>query len=111
MPRHHKSSRHDEDGMYSQVTHAQSKHDGMARGNAHGGFHGYAVGEGHDSHEGMMREDHTAMSNCPKEVIMKEYPGVHRYLPEQLDDSIAGADRQMDKDGSQLKRGFGPRKA
>jgi hypothetical protein len=112
MPRHYKSHRaHDEDGTYDQMAHSQSRSDERAGGNAHGSYHGYAVGEGHDSHEGMMNESRTEMSNCPREVIMKPYPRIHGYLPEELDDSIAGADRQMDGDNAQKMRALKPRKA
>ena len=92
MARHHKS-------------HKSEMHTG------HGSYHGYSVGEGHDIHEGMMRESHTEMSNCPKEVMMKAYPKIHSYLPEILDDSIGGVDRQMDGDDSKRARGMKPRKA
>lgn len=72
---------------------------------------GYAAGVGHDSNEGMIHSNKSEMSNLPKEVMMKAYPKVHNYLPEDLDDSINMVDRQMDGDNSQRAKGNKPRKA
>lgn len=74
------------------------------------GVDGYAAGVGHDSGEGMMSSNKSEMSNLPKEVIMKPYPKIHSYMPENLDDSIVHVDKQMD--GDNKKRAMGvPRKA
>lgn len=75
------------------------------------GLDGYAAGVGHDSSEGMMRSDHSAMANCPREVIMKEYSKPYTPLPEDYDDTIRGADRQMEGDSGKMRKGFKPRKA
>lgn len=42
----------------------------------------------------MLHEDKSAPSNCPREVIMKEYPKVD-YLYQPIDDTMEGIDRQM----------------
>lgn len=43
---------------------------------------------------GMLYEDKSAPSNCPREVIMKEYPKVD-YLYQPIDDTMYGIDHQM----------------
>lgn len=48
---------------------------------------------------GMIHEDHSAIANMPQGVIMKSYPMDRYYLPEGLDDTLRGVDRQMDYDG------------
>ena len=59
---------------------------------------------------GMIHEDHRAIANLPQEVMMKPYPMTGPYLPEGLDDTIHGIDRQMDYDDSQTKKQFYPKK-
>ncbi len=59
---------------------------------------------------GMIHEDHRAIANLPQEVMMKPYPMTGPYLPEDLDDTIAGVDGQMDYDDSQRARHFYPKK-
>lgn len=43
---------------------------------------------------GMLYEDKTAPSNCPREVIMTEYPKVD-YLYQEIDDTMYGIDNAM----------------
>jgi hypothetical protein len=45
---------------------------------------------------GMIHEDHRAIANLPQEVMIKAYPYNGPYLPEGLDDTIKGVDRQID---------------
>lgn len=45
---------------------------------------------------GMIHEDHRAVANLPQEVMIKPYPMTGPYLPEGLDDTIRGVDRQID---------------
>lgn len=59
---------------------------------------------------GMIHEDHNAIANLPQGVKMAYWPKGGMYLPEELDDRISGIDRQMDRDGSQLKKHFAPKK-
>lgn len=58
----------------------------------------------------MIHEDHRAVSNLPQNVIMKSYGDAGGYLPEDLDDTIAGVDRQMNYDGKKRNDGFYPKK-
>jgi hypothetical protein len=59
---------------------------------------------------GMIRENPAAIANLPQEVMIKPYPKTGPYLPEGLDDTIAGVDRQMDFDDSQRRAHFYPKK-
>lgn len=59
---------------------------------------------------GMIHEDHRAVANLPQEVMIKAYPRTGPYLPEVLDDTLEGVDRQMDYDDSQRRKHFAPKK-
>jgi hypothetical protein len=59
---------------------------------------------------GMINEDHSAIANLPQSIMIKGYPKTGPYMPENLDDTIRGVDKQMDKDDSDLKRHMRPRK-
>lgn len=59
---------------------------------------------------GMIHEDKSAIANMPQEVMIKPYPMSGRYMPEDLDDTIHGVDRQMDYDDSQRQKTFMPKK-
>lgn len=58
----------------------------------------------------MIYEDHRAIANLPQEVMIKAYPKTGPYLPEGLDDTQVGVDRQMDYDDSQRRAHFYPKK-
>ncbi len=74
----------------------------------------YAGMEGRKTQEmedgGMIREDHSAIANMPQNIIMKAYPKPENFLPEDLDDTIMGVDRQMSKDKSKRSEHFMPKK-
>lgn len=59
---------------------------------------------------GMINEDRSAIANLPQSIMIKAYPETGPYMPEGLDDTIRGVDRQMDKDDHDLKRHMKPRK-
>jgi len=59
---------------------------------------------------GMIHEDHRAIANLPQNVMIKEYPKPGPYMPEGLDDTIAGVDRQMDYDDGKCAMNFYPKK-
>lgn len=59
---------------------------------------------------GMIRENPSAIANLPQEVMIKAYPKTGPYLPEGLDDTIYGIDRQMDYDDKQRRAHFYPKK-
>ena len=59
---------------------------------------------------GMIYEDPRAIANLPQEVMIKGYPKTGPYLPEGLEDSIAGVDHQMDYDDKKRKEHFYPKK-
>lgn len=59
---------------------------------------------------GMIRNDVRAIANLPQEVMIKPYPKTGPYLPEGLDDTMAGIDRQMDYDDDKRRDSFYPKK-
>lgn len=59
---------------------------------------------------GMIHEDHSAVANLPQQVFYKPYAHMKNYLPEGLDDTISGVDRQMDYDDSKRARFNVPKK-
>jgi hypothetical protein len=59
---------------------------------------------------GMIREDHSAIANLPQNVSMKPYPKEGGYLPEDLDDTLRGIDRQMGFDNRKKMEHFYPKK-
>lgn len=59
---------------------------------------------------GMIQEDHSAIANLPQNVMMKAYPKENDYLPEVLDDTISGVDRQKAYDYSHMMKHFKPKK-
>jgi len=58
----------------------------------------------------MIYEDPRAIANLPQEVMMKPYPRTGPYMPEDLDDTQRGINEQMDKDDSQRRAHFYPKK-
>ena len=58
----------------------------------------------------MIYEDPRAIANLPQEVMMKPYPKTGPYMPEDLDDTHRGVDEQMDRDDSQRRSHFFPKK-
>lgn len=59
---------------------------------------------------GMIREDHSAIANLPQGMMIKPYPKVGGYMPEDLDDTLRGVDRQMELDNSKRRAHFMPKK-
>lgn len=43
---------------------------------------------------GMIRENHAAIANLPQEVMIKPWPSAGSYMPEELDDTIRGVNKQ-----------------
>ena len=58
----------------------------------------------------MIHEDHRSVANLPQYVIQKTYSDAGGYLPEDLDDTIGGVDRQMNYDSNRRNHGFYPKK-
>ena len=59
---------------------------------------------------GMIHEDPRAVANLPQEVRYEAYPQAGGYLPEDLDDTLRGIDRQMDYDNTKKMDHFYPKK-
>ena len=59
----------------------------------------------------MIREDRSAVANLPQSVVYREYHKDGYNMPESLDDSIRGIDKQMDElDGGPLRKHLDPKK-
>lgn len=56
----------------------------------------------------MIHEDRNAMANLPQQVMIKAYPKIHGYTPENLDDTVRGVDEQMDGDNRAKMKHFKP---
>lgn len=59
---------------------------------------------------GMIREDHSAIANMPQSMMMKPWPSGGYGMPEGLDDTIKGVNRQMDADDNQRRKHNVPHK-
>ena len=57
----------------------------------------------------IINEDHSAMANLPKEVMVKEYPKVYGNLDGFLDDTIRGIDKTI-KENTPHGTSFVPKK-
>ncbi len=53
---------------------------------------------------GMVREDHVAMSNLPRQAIHCEYPQSYYYGTPYLDDTIRGIDDELDDNNNSFAR-------
>ena len=79
---------------------------------------------GHEGHMGMMETAHKAMerdsmlhddpraiANMPQEVMMKPWPSADSYMPEGLDDTISGVNKQIvTLDGAKRDKHLMPKK-
>lgn len=58
----------------------------------------------------MIHEDHNAVANLPQNVIMRPYRKGGYGIPEDLNDTIEGIDRQIGKDNSKMDEHMYPKK-
>lgn len=63
----------------------------------------------HNGRAGMLHEDKSAPSSCPREVMMTEYPAVD-YLYQPIDDTMYGIDHQMDTSVKDVRRHMAKKK-
>jgi hypothetical protein len=59
---------------------------------------------------GMIHEDPYSVANLPQDVRYHAYPKVRNGLPEELDDTINGIDRQIEYDHGHAMKHFYPKK-
>ena len=62
----------------------------------------------HDS--SMISEDRSAVANLPQQVIMKDWADHEAYLPDILDDTIVGVNKQINYDNRKRSENFVPKK-
>jgi hypothetical protein len=80
-------------------------------GGMEGGYEGMASRMDQETKDsGMIRENRSAIANLPQEVMIKPWPDGGSYLPEPLDDTITGINRQKSEDSIRSKSGFRPEK-
>ena len=109
--RYHQSkrARMHEDGRYH-----YDREEEKASYRRMGGAEHYAGAEPRRRQEmsdmGMIHEDHREVANLPQQVVMRPYGGGSSYLPEDLDDTIRGIQRQMDYDDGKRMQHFYPKK-
>lgn len=104
--RHHESKRarmHEHMGMEKHERGPVKAHDGH-----YAGMESRRHQEMRDA--GMISEDHNAIANLPQEVKIGYYPRPHDYLPDDLDDTLRGIDKQRGYDHSQMMRHYFPKK-
>lgn len=110
MERHEKSH-HDRGHHFGAGAAHHSGHAHNYKGEYHGGYEGMESRRHQEMRDaGMIHEDHSAIANLPQHVMMKPYPKTGPYMPEGIDDTITGIDRQMDYDDSQRRKHFQPKK-
>jgi hypothetical protein len=90
----------------------QSKRDRMHESSGMKGYYEGANSRRTQEMEdaGMIHEDRSAIANMPQEVMFKTYPRTGPYMPENLDDTIKGVDKQMDMDDSKRREHMVPKK-
>lgn len=104
---HEKMEHHDPRGHHS--PHHSSSKSRMEYGSDYYDSYGSRK-ESEAEHAGMIREDHRAVANLPQEVIMRPYRKGGYGIPEELDDTIEGVDRQIGFDDMKRKEHFKPHK-
>jgi len=73
--------------------HMEEKHKAVHHSSGH--YEGHASRRDQEMHDaGMIRENHAAIANLPQEVMIKPWPAAGSYMPEELDDTIRGVNKQ-----------------
>ena len=93
---------------YHESKHGHRSHKSMNDG-SYAGEQARRTQEMEDA--GMLHEDRSAIANLPQNVMIKPYPKAGYHIPEELDDTISGIDRQMDVlDGGKTRADLMPKK-
>jgi hypothetical protein len=86
-----------------------AQHYGGMQGEGH--YSGMADRLNQEAVDGsMIREDHNAVANLPQNVIMRPYRKGGYGIPEGLNDTIEGVDRQMAYDNKEMDKHLLPKK-
>lgn len=74
-----------------------------------GDYAGYSARYAQEREDyGMINQDPHALANMPQNIIMKTYPAMGGGLPEVLNDTMRGVDRQIKKDSGQMHKHLKP---
>ncbi|MGD0331165.1 MAG: hypothetical protein ABSB40_12120 [Nitrososphaeria archaeon] len=95
MPRYHHEVHH-------------SKSESSMKDGAYAGKNATERMQHHDA--SMISEDHNAIANLPQQVIMKDWADHEAYLPDILDDTIVGINKQINYDDKKRQEHFEPKK-
>jgi len=85
-----------------------SKSESSMKDGAYAGKNATERMQHHDA--SMISEDHNAIANLPQQVIMKDWADHEAYLPDILDDTIVGINKQINYDDKKRQEHFEPKK-
>lgn len=94
--------------MAKERYHDNSMGKSLVRNGYYEGLQGRRRQEMEDA--GMIHEDYRAIANLPQEVMIKPYQMAGPYLPEGLDDTIKGVDKQIGMDDNKRRMHNVPKK-
>lgn len=87
------------------------RHHASEKKHSEGHYEGHSARRRQEMMDGgMISEDHSAIANMPQNVMIKPYPMDMNYLPEDLDDTIRGVDKQEGMDHGKSMKHFHPKK-
>lgn len=78
----------------------------------HGSYEGKSGRDAQEASDGsMIPSGQGSFANMPQNVVMREYPKAYDGMPENLDDTIRGIDKQIKQDNSKKYAHLQPEKA
>lgn len=83
-------------------------HDAMKQYSRMSAAHGHPTDMGDEG--GMIKNDYSQIANMPQNVMMKPWPDGGSYMPERLDDTIVGINKQVSADDSKRSAHNVPKK-
>ncbi len=87
------------------------RHHHMEKKHSEGHYEGHSGRRHQEMHDaGMIHENHSAIANMPQEVMIKPWPDAGTYMPENLDDTIKGINRQVAMDDGKRSQHNVPKK-
>lgn len=83
-------------------------HDAMKQYHRMSQAHGHMTDMADE--DGMIKNDYSQVANMPQNVMMKPWPDGGSYMPEKLDDTITGVNKQVMADDSKRNSHLHPKK-
>lgn len=101
---------HNKDHFNDEMKHDRGDRDMKYKG-SEGHYNGMSERLKQESEDAsMIREDHSAVANLPQNVIMRPYRKGGYGIPEELDDTLEGVDRQIGNDNGKRAEHMFPKK-